>query len=161
VWIRSTPWQTGFVQNQVNRLDAVFPMAAAVALDLIQRGEVRDQWLMPSALPKMSTGTLTCHLGRQVVRAAELLPVATDGKPGRIGSVIGPPAPLTGCPPASNCMDTLTASRAPSGQNPLCSVIAIDSFICVRVREPASRSTAHPFSQAPLECPEASGQSIQ
>jgi len=26
------PWQTGFVQNQVNRLDAVFPVAAAVAL---------------------------------------------------------------------------------------------------------------------------------
>src|ERR1700745_3554452 len=75
------PWQTGFVQNQVNRLDAVFPTAAAVALDLIQRGEVRDQWLMPSALPKMSTGTLTCHPGRQVVRAAELLPVATDVPP--------------------------------------------------------------------------------
>jgi hypothetical protein len=56
-------------------------MAAAVALDLIQRGEVRDQWLMPSALPKMSIGTLTCHLGRQVVRAAELLPVATDVLP--------------------------------------------------------------------------------
>jgi hypothetical protein len=75
------PWQTGFVQNPVNRLDAVFPMAAAVALDLIQRGEVRDQWLMPSALPKMSIGTLACHLGRQVVRAAELLPVATDVPP--------------------------------------------------------------------------------
>ena len=69
------------MQNQVNRLDAVFPVAAAVALDLIQRGEVRDQWLMPSVLPKMSIGTLACHLGRQVVRAAELLPVATDVPP--------------------------------------------------------------------------------
>jgi hypothetical protein len=59
----------------------VFPVAAAVALDLIRRGEVRDQWLMPSALPKMSTGTLACHLGRQVVRAAELLPAATDVPP--------------------------------------------------------------------------------
>jgi hypothetical protein len=56
-------------------------MAAAVALDLIRRGEVRDQWLMPSALPKMSIGALACHLGRQVVRAAELLPVATDVLP--------------------------------------------------------------------------------
>ena len=64
------PWQTGFVQNQVNRLDAVFPVAAAVALDLIQRGEVRDQWVMPSVLPKLSIGALACHLGRQVVRAA-------------------------------------------------------------------------------------------
>jgi hypothetical protein len=36
---------------------------------------------MPSALPKMSIGTLACHLGRQVVRAAELLPVATDVPP--------------------------------------------------------------------------------
>jgi hypothetical protein len=69
------------VQNQINRLDAVFPVAATAALDLIQRGEVRGQWLMPSALPKMSIGTLACHLGRQVVRAAELLPVATDVSP--------------------------------------------------------------------------------
>ena len=71
-------WQTGFVQTPVNRLDAVFPVAAAVALDLIQRGEVRDQWVMPSVLPKMSIGALACHLGRQVVRAAEVLPIATD-----------------------------------------------------------------------------------
>ena len=53
-------------------------MAAAVALDLVQRGEVRDKWLRPSVLPKMSVGALACHLGWQVVRAAELLPVATD-----------------------------------------------------------------------------------
>ena len=69
------------MQNRINRLDAVFPMAAAVALDLIQRGEVRDRWLMPSVLPKMSIGALACHLGRQVVRAAELLPMATDVPP--------------------------------------------------------------------------------
>ena len=56
-------------------------MAAVVALDLIQRGEVREQWLMPSVLPKMSVGALACHLGRQVVRAAELLPMATDVPP--------------------------------------------------------------------------------
>ena len=66
------------MQNQVNRLDAVFPMAAAVSLELIQREEVREQWLMPSVLPKMSVGALGCHLGRQVVRAVELLPMATD-----------------------------------------------------------------------------------
>ena len=67
--------------NQINRLDAVFPMAAAVALDLIRRDEAREQWLMPSVLPKMSVGALACHLGRQVVRAAELLPMATDVPP--------------------------------------------------------------------------------
>jgi hypothetical protein len=66
------------VHTQINLLDVAFPMAAAVALDLIQRDEVRDQWLMPSALPKMSVGALACHLGRQVVRAAELLPTTTD-----------------------------------------------------------------------------------
>jgi Mycothiol maleylpyruvate isomerase N-terminal domain len=69
------------VQNRINRLDAEFPIAAAVALAEIQRSEVRDQWLLPSALPKMSVGALACHLGRQVVRAAELLPVATDIPP--------------------------------------------------------------------------------
>lgn len=56
-------------------------MAATVALDLIQRNEVADHWLMPSGLPKMSIGALACHLGRQVVRAAELLPVTTDIPP--------------------------------------------------------------------------------
>jgi hypothetical protein len=56
-------------------------MAAAVALDLIQRDEAREQWLMPSVLPKMSVGALACHLGRQVVRAVELLPMATDVPP--------------------------------------------------------------------------------
>jgi hypothetical protein len=74
-------WQTGFVHNPVSRLDAVFRVAAAVALDLIQRGEVRGQWVMPSVLPKMSIGALACHLGRQVVRAAEVLPMATDVLP--------------------------------------------------------------------------------
>jgi Mycothiol maleylpyruvate isomerase N-terminal domain len=69
------------VQNRINRLDAEFPIAAAVALEQIQRSEVHDQWLLPSALPKMSVGALACHLGRQVVRAAELLPVATDIPP--------------------------------------------------------------------------------
>jgi hypothetical protein len=69
------------MQNRIDRLDAVFPVAAAVALALIQRGEVRDQWLMPSVLPKMSVGALACHLGRQVVRGAELLPMATDVPP--------------------------------------------------------------------------------
>jgi hypothetical protein len=69
------------VQNGVNHLDAVFPLAAAVAQDLIQRGEVRDQWLLPSALPKMSIGALACHLGRQVVRSAELLRLATGIPP--------------------------------------------------------------------------------
>ena len=65
----------------MTRLDGVFPIAGAVALDLIQRAEVGDQWRQPSALPKMSVGALACHLGRQVVRAAELLPVPTDVPP--------------------------------------------------------------------------------
>jgi hypothetical protein len=65
------------VQHEIDHLDAAFPMAAAVAQDLIQQSQVRDKWLLPSALPKMSVGALACHLGRQVVRAADLLPLAT------------------------------------------------------------------------------------
>jgi hypothetical protein len=56
-------------------------MAAVVALDLVQRREVGEQWPKPSVLAKMSIGALACHLGRQVVRAAALLPVATDATP--------------------------------------------------------------------------------
>ena len=62
-------------------MDSAFPVAATVALELIQRDEVRDRWLRPSVLPKMSVGTLACHLGRQVVRAAELLEAGTDVPP--------------------------------------------------------------------------------
>lgn len=69
------------VEKQNDRLDSAFPLAAAVALDLIQRADVRDQWRLPSALPKMSVGALACHLGSQIARAAELLPVATDAPP--------------------------------------------------------------------------------
>jgi hypothetical protein len=69
------------VRKQINRLDTVFPIAGAAALDLIQRAEVCEQWLQPSALPKMSIGALACHLGRQVARAAELLPVQSDLAP--------------------------------------------------------------------------------
>jgi hypothetical protein len=66
------------VHSHTNQLDAAFVIAGAVALDLVERGEVGDRWLRPSALPKMSTGALACHLGRQVIRAAELLPMTTD-----------------------------------------------------------------------------------
>jgi hypothetical protein len=69
------------MRDGIDRLDSVFPVAAAVALDLIRRDEVREQWLLPSVLPKMSIGALACHLGRQVVRAAELLPAATEVPP--------------------------------------------------------------------------------
>lgn len=62
-------------------MDAAFLTAALIALDLIRRSEVRDQWTTSSALPKMSVGALACHLGRQTVLAAELLPTATDVRP--------------------------------------------------------------------------------
>ncbi|WCN84274.1 maleylpyruvate isomerase N-terminal domain-containing protein [Micromonospora sp. LH3U1] len=62
----------------VDALDAAFPIAASIALDLIRRPEVSEQWSSPSALPHLSVGALACHLGRQAVRAAELLPTPTD-----------------------------------------------------------------------------------
>ncbi|MEU4399400.1 maleylpyruvate isomerase N-terminal domain-containing protein [Micromonospora orduensis] len=66
------------MSHPVDALDAAFPVAAAVALDLIRRPEVTERWSDPSALPHLSVGGLACHLGRQAVRAAELLPAATD-----------------------------------------------------------------------------------
>ncbi|MEU4475436.1 maleylpyruvate isomerase N-terminal domain-containing protein [Micromonospora sp. NPDC023888] len=62
----------------VDALDASFPVAASIALDLIRRPEVSEQWSSPSTLPHLSVGGLACHLGRQAVRAAELLPMPTD-----------------------------------------------------------------------------------
>ena len=69
------------VHIRVDRLDAAFLRAASISLELIGRLEVSDGWQRPSALPKMSVGALACHLGRQTVRAAELLPVETDVAP--------------------------------------------------------------------------------
>jgi Mycothiol maleylpyruvate isomerase N-terminal domain len=79
--VRQGAGRLAFVQDSSHRLDAAFLTAAAVALDLVERREVGEQWVMPSVLPKMSVGALACHLGRQVVRAAALLPVVTDVPP--------------------------------------------------------------------------------
>jgi hypothetical protein len=69
------------MRDRVNRLDTAFPMAASIALELIRRPVVSYRWARPSALPKMSVGALACHLGRQALRAAELLPMTTDVSP--------------------------------------------------------------------------------
>ncbi|MEW2145281.1 maleylpyruvate isomerase N-terminal domain-containing protein [Micromonospora vinacea] len=66
------------MSRAVDALDATFPTAASIALELIRRPEVSEQWSSPSALPHLSVGGLACHLGRQAVRAAELLPMPTD-----------------------------------------------------------------------------------
>jgi len=69
--------QTCDVNSTSDRWDAVFPLAGELVKDLIQQAPVSDQWLQQSALPKMSVGELACHLGRQLVRAAELLQATT------------------------------------------------------------------------------------
>ncbi|MFE0028647.1 maleylpyruvate isomerase N-terminal domain-containing protein, partial [Amycolatopsis sp. NPDC059021] len=69
------------MRTRADHLDAVFPTAGAIALDLIRRAEVIEQWQRPSVLPKLSVGALACHFGRQTVRAAELLPVPADVPP--------------------------------------------------------------------------------
>ncbi|MET7707500.1 maleylpyruvate isomerase N-terminal domain-containing protein [Micromonospora sp. NPDC005413] len=66
------------MSRPVDALDAAFPVAASIALDLIRRSEVSEQWSRPSVLPHLSVGGLACHLGRQAVRVAELLPMPTD-----------------------------------------------------------------------------------
>ncbi|MFC4086199.1 maleylpyruvate isomerase N-terminal domain-containing protein [Amycolatopsis samaneae] len=66
------------MRTRIDQLDAVFPTAGAITLDLIRRPEVADRWARPSVLPELSVGALACHFGRQMVRAAELLPVPSD-----------------------------------------------------------------------------------
>jgi hypothetical protein len=66
------------VPRPVDALDLAFPVAASIALELVRRPEVRERWTEPSALPHLSVGGLACHLARQVVHAATLLPMATD-----------------------------------------------------------------------------------
>lgn len=55
--------------------------AAGLALDLVGTETVRQRWEQPSALPRMTIGMLACHLGRQVVRAREILPVPAVDEP--------------------------------------------------------------------------------
>ena len=69
------------MRDRLDRLDAAFVSAASISLALIRRPEVARQWFESSVLPKMSVGALACHLGRQAVRAAELLAVVTDVPP--------------------------------------------------------------------------------
>ncbi len=45
-------------------------MAAAVALDLVERREVGEQWLMPSVLPKMSASARPSFLPRYLCQCA-------------------------------------------------------------------------------------------
>ncbi|MFG2049924.1 maleylpyruvate isomerase N-terminal domain-containing protein [Micromonospora sp. NPDC048935] len=66
------------MSRSFDALDSAFPVAASIALELIRRPEVTERWSRPSALPHLSVGGLACHLGRQAVRAAELLPMTTD-----------------------------------------------------------------------------------
>ncbi len=69
------------MHHRPDRLDTAFVSAAVISLDLIRSPEIAGHWLKPSLLPKMSVGALACHLGRQSVRVAELLLVATDVPP--------------------------------------------------------------------------------
>ncbi|MEU0551050.1 maleylpyruvate isomerase N-terminal domain-containing protein [Micromonospora sp. NPDC005979] len=66
------------MSRPVDALDSAFPIAASIALDLIRHPEVAARWSRPSALPHLSVGALACHLGRQAIRAAELLPASAD-----------------------------------------------------------------------------------
>lgn len=61
--------------------DAAFLRAAEIAVDLVRRPEVEQQWREPSALPRMAVGALACHLGRQVVHARNLLGQPTTERP--------------------------------------------------------------------------------
>jgi len=62
-------------------LDAAFVDGGHVALELLTRGEVEERWDRASVLDRMSVGMLACHLGRQLVRAEEILSVPADDDP--------------------------------------------------------------------------------
>lgn len=62
-------------------MDEAFLAAGRIALDLATGQPVADRWNDPSALPRMTVGMLACHLGRQFIRARELLPVEATGEP--------------------------------------------------------------------------------
>ncbi|KRF20645.1 hypothetical protein ASG90_18945 [Nocardioides sp. Soil797] len=65
----------------MNHLDEPFLAAADVAISLLERPELATGWAEPSVLARMSVGALACHLGRQVVRAEELLGTPPQGEP--------------------------------------------------------------------------------
>lgn len=62
-------------------LDEAFLTGAHIALDLLDRDEVAANWDAPSVLDRMTVGMLACHLGRQFVRAEEILPTPATGEP--------------------------------------------------------------------------------
>lgn len=62
-------------------MDRAFLAASEVALDLVGLPVVETRWTDPSALERMTVGMLACHLGRQVVRVREILPVPAAGEP--------------------------------------------------------------------------------
>ncbi|MFC8732444.1 maleylpyruvate isomerase N-terminal domain-containing protein [Luteimicrobium sp. NPDC057192] len=61
--------------------DRSFLAAADVALDLLADPAVEARWAADSVLERMTVGMLACHLGRQLVRAAEILPVPANAAP--------------------------------------------------------------------------------
>lgn len=61
--------------------DRAFLAASDIALALVARPEVEARWAAASALERMTVGMLACHLGRQVVRAAEILAAPATGEP--------------------------------------------------------------------------------
>lgn len=62
-------------------LDHTFLTGGHIALDLLVRDEVAATWDAPSLLDRMTVGMLAWHLGRQFVRAHEILPVPASGEP--------------------------------------------------------------------------------
>src|SRR4051794_29264025 len=60
-------------RSMIESLDQAFLDGAALGTGLLREEAVHRHWTEPSALPGMSVGALSCHLARQVSRAAELL----------------------------------------------------------------------------------------
>jgi hypothetical protein len=61
--------------------DGAFLAGCRIAVDLLRLPEVENHWDRPSALARMSVGMLACHLGRQVVRADQIVRTPSSGRP--------------------------------------------------------------------------------
>jgi hypothetical protein len=62
-------------------LDLAFLDGSRITVELLALPQLESSWDRPSTLARMSAGMLACHLGRQIVRASEILPVPAEREP--------------------------------------------------------------------------------
>lgn len=69
------------IEPVIDANDEPFLRAGEITVELLNEPAIAARWDEPSALPRLSIGALACHLGRQLVRADELLQQPTQERP--------------------------------------------------------------------------------